>query len=272
MRKFKETLKKVFCIALSTVIVSSTSLVALANDRNSAADDANPITFSEFKDIIESGTDINVISEDSDSYQNFVYTYMEDGVEYKVVENANDNLTYVKSDIFVKDGNGDYELESSTITDVQADKIVITKTEDGQVIENVVDLLKMNEEGIKEYNDFARADVSGWTLHYTQYYSYRIYTYTLVSITAVVTGVAGFFTGVTPVVTGAIATIASYILDDHIERVWYEVDVHYKYIPMANDYRYKVAERASEYHFADENRTIYLGVTRSEYWLHPEYQ
>lgn len=257
-------------------------MTALANDQNSAILEKE-IQVQEFKELVEANTGITIVSDILNSLEHIEYFYSKDGQNYKVVENSNNTLTYVESDIFVQNSLGEYILETSTITEVQDNEIVITKTKNGETTKEIIKLELNSTSNVQKDTilstspaevsaSLSSTAVSNWTYHYTDNYSYRIYTYTLVSVTAVVLGIASFFTGTAPVVTGAIATIASYIVDDHIPRVWYTVDVFYKYIPMANDYRYKVAELANQYHYADSNRTDYLGSTRSEYWLHPEYK
>lgn len=283
MKRFK----KLFCFFLVSIFllsIASNQIVFAKEEASSVLDKGeNKLDIAELKSIIRDKTDIKIIAETPNSLEHLEYTYSQDEKNYKVIENSNKNLTYVKSDIFIQDSFGEYMLDSSTITDIRDDKIIITKTEDGQSTKNVIDLESVSRSS-KPQNDssskkpsfvntllsnLSSEDVSAWTYHFTSEYSYRIYTYTLVAVTAVVTGIATYFSA--GIVAG-VAPIVSYIIDDHIERIWYKVDVYYKYILMQADYRYKVAEMAYEFHYDDSDHSKYLGMITNEYWLHPEYK
>ncbi|WP_291649284.1 hypothetical protein [Clostridium sp.] len=78
---------------------------------------------------------INILSSDLD---NLVYTYTENGKEFKVVESLNENLTEVSSEVLVKNEEGIYELQSEIETTVSnCEMIIETNTNDRKNIEIV---------------------------------------------------------------------------------------------------------------------------------------
>lgn len=105
--------------------------------------------------------------------------------------------------------------------------------------------------------------ISGWELHHVTESSYRIITYTVVAVTAVVTRVAQAAEGATIIM---LAAIVNHIIQDHIERIWYRTNWYCKWRKWPVLWEI-VAERNWTRHFSDSNRTKLEGVTESEYWL-----
>lgn len=80
---------------------------------------------------------INIISSDLD---NLVYTYMENGKEFKVVESLNENLTEVNSEVFVKNEKGNYELQSEIEATVNNGEMTIATTTENKDSVEVLEL------------------------------------------------------------------------------------------------------------------------------------
>ena len=67
-----------------------------------------------------------------------MYTYTENGKEFKVVESLNENLTEVISEVLVKNEEGIYELQSEIETTVSNGEMIIeTNTNNRKNIEVV---------------------------------------------------------------------------------------------------------------------------------------
>ncbi len=61
-----------------------------------------------------------------------VYTYKENGQQYKVVENANADFTQVSSIFYVMDSEGNYTEAKSQVLDVQPNGIVVLRNTDAK--------------------------------------------------------------------------------------------------------------------------------------------
>ena len=116
-------------------------------------------------------------------------------------------------------------------------------------------------QGIKTYAD---PPISGWMLHHTVKYSYRIYTYTVVAVTAVVTAVASVGGNA---YIGGLAQMVGFIIVDHIPRVWYTSVWYNKWRQWPKPPWEIVAELNVNSHYANSSRTDYIGLTRSERWI-----
>lgn len=266
-------LKRFICFVLSATLLISNSAIVFASITNDELPEANTqkkFSVTEFNEFMESTLNVEILS---NSFENYVYTYSEGDKNYKVIEHANEDLTYVKSEIYVENSFGVFVLESSAVTEAIDNKIITEKKYDSKITKDVIDLDSMVNPVLSADDTSAKNilrgpidDYSDWTYWATQQYSYRITTYTLVSVTAIVAYVANYF-GAPGAAVAGIAGVVAYIIDDQTERVWYTVEIYYKYLLMDGGYRYKVAEKAKEWHYSDENRSQFIGVTTSENWL-----
>lgn len=220
----------------------------------------------EFLAEIQNLSDIQI--KPNSTLQDMEYTYVDNGKTYKVIEKANAELTYVNSQVYTKNATGEYTLEYTTETEVGEDGILVTKHENGKTTQNSIDLKPIkassieykNTEGIKSNSE---PPISPWELHDTVTYSYRIYTYTLTAVVAVVAGVAAV-TG--NAVVAGLAYIVDKIIDDRIPRVWYTQLWYCKWKKWPVLWEI-VAERNITHHFSDSNRNNLIGTTDSEHWL-----
>lgn len=254
----KKTLSIIIAISL-LLSMSTTSFASPGIDLQTSEQ--------EFIDEIKDSSNIEI--EPNSTMQNMEYTYIDNGKTYKVIETANADLTYVYSEIYAKNSTGDYTLEYSTITEVNESSICVTKRKNGETTQNTIDL-KQIEGSAAKYNStqdiksYSIPPISDWEHHSTLNYSYRIYTYTLVAVTAVVTGVAAAAGGA---FISGLASVVSYIIDDHIPKVWYTQYIYRKWRKWPNPPWEVVAEWSATFHYSDSERTDYIGYTSSEYRL-----
>lgn len=209
----------------------------------------------------------NIQIEPNSTLQNMEYTYIDKaGKAVKVIEEANDDLSYVKSQVYTKNETGEYILEYTTITEVGEDSILVTKYENGKTTQNSIDLKPIKASSKQHTQDIginSEPPISGWELHDTVKYSYRIYTYTVVAVIAVVTGVAS---AANNAVIAGLAYVVDKIIDDLIPQVWYTQYWHRKWRKWPTLWEL-VAERNTTYHYSNSSRTNLIGQTTSEHWL-----
>lgn len=213
-----------------------------------------------------------------------MYTYTENGKAFKVVESLNENLTEVSSEVFAKNEDGIYELQSEIETTVSDDKMTIeTNTNDRKNI----DVVELNTEvnytpeiniknelrtqidplGIIEENGLTE-----WRYAGVFKYSNNIYKYTLGAIVAVIAGVsipamaaaAGAPLGATAKTT--ISYIANNLFSSNWTSIYYTQTVYYKYLIGTNPLLPR-AEKTYTTVYKDSARTQKVGNTViDEYW------
>lgn len=257
---------------MSVIITISILLISTMSFAKSEID-LGTIQINQQEFITEIENVSNVQIKPGSTMQNMEYIYTDNGRVYKVVERANIDLTYVYSQVYIKNSANDYVLEYSTITEVCEDNIRVIKQQNGKTTENIIDLKQLKEnsmknkdiQGIKNYGvDSTNVPpISGWEYHDTIKYSYRIYTYTLVAVTAIVSGVAA---AAGNAYIAGLANVVSYIIDDHIPRVWYTQYWYRKWRKWPDLVWELVAERCVTYHYSDSQRSNFIGRTESEHW------
>lgn len=256
-------IKKILPMIITISLLLSMSTTSFANSETNLQTNQQ-----EFIEEIKSKSGTSIQITPNSTMQNMEYTYVDNGKTYKVLEKANEDLTYVESKVYIKDSIGDYTLEYSTITEVGKDTVAVTKHENGIETRNNINLNQIKEIS-KEYENTQNIKssqvppISSWELHHKLNYSYRIYTYTLVAVTAVISGVAAAAGGA---YISGLASVVSYIIDDHIPRVWYTQYSHCKWRKWPTLWEI-VAERTVTYHYANSTRTDYIGLTSSEHWV-----
>lgn len=239
---------------------------------------------------------INILSSDLD---NLVYTYTENGKEFKVVESLNENLTEVISEVLVKNEEGIYELQSEIETTVSNGEMIIeTNTNNRKNIE-VVELstavnytpeiniknelstqidplgtIKGNS-SIDQIQPFGIIEENGlteWRYAGVFKYSNNIYKYTLGAIVAVIAGVsipalaaaAGVTLGAAAKTT--ISYIANNLFSSNWNTIYYTQTVYYKYLIGTNPLLPR-AEKTYTTVYKDSARTQKVGNTViDEYW------
>ncbi|MBV4429682.1 hypothetical protein [Clostridium tyrobutyricum] len=185
---------------------------------------------------------------------NIEYTYDKDGKSYKVLEKINSQLTDGQSEIYVKNQNGEYELNSKIITTVRDKKVTFTTTDvKGKIVntdsvdlnelanQGKIDLNNAESTGSKNINTSSAVRVSiaktasssltDWKHSKQNFGSNIIARYTIVGVTAVLCGVIGTLGGaVTAGVVSGLSAVVGMIVSEEIPRVYYGQDVYYKYI------------------------------------------
>lgn len=103
--------------------------------------------------------------------QNMEYTYVDiNGRELKVIEKANDDLSYIESQVFIKNEKGEYVPEYTAITEIGKDKILVTKYENKKITQNIIDLPTTKPVEYKKNQGAAinsEPPISDWELHDT---------------------------------------------------------------------------------------------------------
>lgn len=235
----------------------------------------------EFYSTIEKNTNIEFIEISKDnSYIEYVYT--EDGKNYKVVERMNPQLTYVESEIYIQNVDESYSLESFVVTDVQSNgDIIVSKKENGKLSTDTIKLEEItlirpelkNDDFILNNDDFTLNDddsilketlstkgivTTGWVYHSSTKSSYRISTYTVATVNAIIIGICAVApASVTIGVIAGGASLVSYIISDRIPQIYYLKDWYYmwKYLSENPSYKTVVGEKVITGHYRYSNYT-----------------
>ena len=106
MKKFNKilALSLIFTCFISTVIPASASNRDYLETNN----------FTESNNLYSDKTNVQVIQ--TDITKDVIYTYEQNGLSYKVIENVEDNLSKIHSSIYVKDVDGNYQLNTELDT------------------------------------------------------------------------------------------------------------------------------------------------------------
>lgn len=261
LRNFK--ISKILCLFLTFVILASFSGSSYASA--SKVNDTN-------KDLSKSS--INILAGDLETLGYLEYTYEENGNLYKVIENTNDDLTYIKSKIYIKKGNNEFEKISNIETKISDTEISMTINENGEKTTKTLPLtIFENTKIAKSINSSIDSDIdsklnleelesnnlstrSKPTPHVWTYWGSMDYSTTFIKLTvAVVTAALGKLIGAVP------ATIINYIVNYYIADIWITDIIHYKY----NEYGQRYREKVSSYIYEDRHRRSCIGIATNEF-------
>ena len=218
---------------------------------------------------------------------NTIYTYTENGKEYRVVESSNEDLTKVDSNIYVKNKKWKYELESKINSTIENNEVIV-KTQSKGISKEKIEVFELDSLGeyipdeilndvpnetTSEITPFRIIEDNGLTSWYyagTFKYSNIIAKATLSLVVAIITNVAlpglASAAGVALSATAktAISNIAGQIVSYGVSVIYYSQVVHYKYLIGTDLPR---AERTATSVYRDSSRTQKIGNTVvSEYY------
>lgn len=211
----------------------------------------------------------------NNSLSNTQYTYNQGGKSFKVIEHANDNCTIIDSTVYIKQDNDEYTLYSKIQTTIENGTITQKTTKDSVTTlesDKIDSLVKSNVNSNNSSLLFSQSNIvapppeGGSTLTPWQYSGHftgsnRIFKYTLTSVATVlgivIAGPIGGQGGA--ILGGIVSNIASSIINDQIDTVYYAQDVWYRYTTLPSGMKLPRAERTYTKFYSDRNRTQQIG-------------
>lgn len=193
------------------------------------------ITFTMINPLAHTYAESNTKKEDliivNSDRENFIYTYIENGVEYKVKENSTEDYKYIESEIYSKVKGENYELvemrtfnmdddyATQIIKNVKTGSVETEKVQVSNLI-SVENTTKISKNDISTRKD---PEAPVWKYSQTLKTSTRIAKFTLSAVVSIVTtGVAYYFAG--PIGTpgaNVINGIAQMIISENIPNIWF---------------------------------------------------
>lgn len=217
-KQMKKIVKKFLSIALAiaiavTCVPTTTYAEEISNER------AISIETETFVSIPK--TDINfIVGTPGDEY--LVYTYIQNGHHYKVVEYASDDFRNISSTIYVANDNGQFiELETQQLETIEGQVPTITIEKENGLVEsfsvNCDDSTDSKSDETMPLSDYE------WVTEYYSGKSSSIKGLTISVIIGVITGIASYYCA-GPVASGAVSgvsAIASYYFQEDSEYAYY---------------------------------------------------
>jgi hypothetical protein len=241
-----------------TAIVLSTSLlfVSLSGGTTYASSST-----SDTETLTPSRSNLQIIN---DNFDNYEYTFDENGESFKIIEQISSDLKEVHSQIYKKDNLGDYQLDENKITNIKTDGTVeiTTTTSDKHTLNESFQLDFANINVVSSSKDDSSLTVNanptpltGWQWSRTDQYSSQVYTLT---IAAIIAALGAYIPGAT---ASFLAAVANLIFLNNVTKVYYTVYVYFKFIVGTSLPR---AELDNTYVYSDSARTNLLGTTSVE--------
>ncbi|MEK3683499.1 hypothetical protein [Paenibacillus sp. FSL R10-2736] len=243
-----------------TAVVLSTSLLFVSLSAGTGTTYASS-SIQDAENVAPSRSNLQIIN---DNFDNYEYTFDENGESFKIIEQISTDLKEVHSQIYKKDNQGDYQLDENKITNIKTDGTVeiTTTTSDEQIINESfqLDLSSINVVSSNKNDSLLTVNanpspLTGWQWSRTDQYSSQIYSLT---IAAIIAALGAYIPGAT---ASFLAALANLIYLNNVTTVYYTVYVYFKYIVGTSLPR---AELDNTYVYSDKARTNLLGTTSVE--------
>lgn len=208
-----------------------------------------------------------------------VYTYNEDNEIYKVVENINMDLKRINSKIYKLNEVKTWDL----ISEIKTNITVLPLNNNNSIIEiksttnnkiTSVNKFYINRSFLKNQTNTSMLLSSNskiktssvtyeWRYDGITYGSNKIIKYTLSTVIAVLTAIAGAANGdvVTLACAEAINNIAQNIIADNIPTVYWKMKSWTKWLTSGNGLWYTVGSKVEVWYYSDSNRTQQIGYS-----------
>jgi hypothetical protein len=252
---FRKELKRSISIILTLALIVTSSLI---HNTNASAEGLN------------SKSNFNFISTNPDYTE---YTYDEYGNSYKVIEKANDDMTDISTEIYIKENNNYILLENFTTTVEKIQNNIIINTENnGEITQAIIDISSdESQNGVSTIN-FNEINASTSSLLTDWQFSQRttgntvVLNWTLTIVTSVIIAlVATSMTGTAGVIAKSAATaLARKIIDMAIPILYYSQYIYHKWIKDVNPSFYR-GEKVETFFYEDSGHTRYLQTIINEY-------
>ena len=239
-------------------------------------DDIKSMDIQEVESILaEPKQNINFLVGGYDDISCLEYTYTSAGRNFKVIEDTNDDYTFVNSTIYIQNPDGIYEefatqklnIDSSVVTatfeandQISTETFLIQSAQDASLRSSNID-----DSPISLNSSYYGSPVTGWTYWGAFNYSNRITKFTVSAITSIIAGIvsSAALPGVSAVVvSGLVGTVVSQIIEDYVPTVYYRVTTYFKsVIPEEGTFQMHVAEKNIYRYYSNSGRTNQIGDT-----------
>lgn len=201
-----------------------------------------------------------------------IYTYTSDNKTFKVIEKASVNFDDVDSIIYIKSSNGQFVEYATQTLSVKDDVIYITINENGRITTDTINIYHEKTSGIENppnqsnggLNSMSGPSWNGLPVDTTWHYygtfngDNNIVRYTSSAVLAILATIAASMLGIAgQCVVAGVSAIASIIIDDAIEQIWWTDYVYYQTVIPPEDWmlRRKVAEKSSTYVYSSSSKS-----------------
>jgi hypothetical protein len=276
MRKISYVLILALLLSFSSVACAFANDIVLTDEKgNVTADDVKYLGIQEVEDILaQPKQNITFIKGGYDDISHLEYTYSSAGRDFKVVEDTNDEYTFVDSTIYIKNQDGIYEKFATQRLNIDSSMVAVTFKTNGQTstetfrLENPQNISLrsacIGDSPISLNSSYNGSPVTDWQYWGTFNYSNRIVKFTVAAVTSIIINAVSnsVFPGSAVIVSGVVGTIVIPIVENSIPTVYYTVTIYFKdVIPEQGTFQMHVAEKNIYKYYSNSSRTNKIGDT-----------
>lgn len=269
----KKIFRRIASALLVVTLTLSSSLGVLAAETNETNGERTNINYE--KGSIEQLLDTTISSRTSRStFKELIYTYEQDGVSYKVYDQASIDLSSSQSFIYKIEANSTETLVREEIVNVENNVVTTTIIENGQETVDVLDLnkkiipdLELVPETTEKLRAFATWDgfpVSNTYEFWMSFkYSYSITGTTVAAVSIIINAIVKVASNISPaskITVTAITSLVSYIVNKNVKRTYVTEDVSFRWTTIPNVFlQQKAVERTIRKFYSDSNYATVIG-------------
>lgn len=195
------------------------------------------------------------------------YTYIENGTNYKVIEEINSDFSYIESKVY-KNINNKYEVKSIIKTYIDGNNFTVETSENNEISTkkfNLEALINTEDEYIDDMKtQNLQRGLGNWTYLKSKNSSSIIPLLTVAGVTSVLAGIASLhLPEAGKIAINALTNIALIIIGIGIPVVYYTTEYYYRY-SVIDGTSVPLAERIISNIYSNSLRTDFIGRTLPE--------
>ena len=201
-----------------------------------------------------------IVGNAGDTYSE--YTYCSEGQKFKVVDSANENFSNIHSTIYILSDDNKYEEYATEKVTVEDGVCTIIVTENGNRTTDTYNYANQATSSVYSGDSWLGMPVTDWIYCDTYKGSNKFKKYTTAAVIAALTTlISSFFKLPGQAVVAGVSAIASMIVDEAIQTVYFTRKYYWKLcIPPKGMVERAVAEKNVVTYYSDKSRKHKIGT------------